>query len=78
MKKSSWRYRKALDGQQRAATALTIGEIRFDGIWDKPSADLHVQKTYSLIQQLQPAALIIPSECPFTTETGLALIELAA
>src|SRR5882724_1624808 len=38
-----------------------IGGIWFDGMWDKPDADWHLQKTYSLIHQLQPAALIIPN-----------------
>lgn len=39
----------------------SIGGIWFDGMWDKPNADWHLQKTYSLIHQLQPAALIIPN-----------------
>jgi alpha-L-fucosidase len=30
-------------------------------MWDKPNANWHLQKTYSLIHQLQPAALIIPN-----------------
>jgi len=38
-----------------------IGGIWFDGMWDKPAADWHLSKTYSLIHQLQPAALIIPN-----------------
>ena len=38
-----------------------IGGIWFDGMWDKPDADWHLQKTYSLIHKLQPAALIIPN-----------------
>jgi len=38
-----------------------VGGIWFDGMWDKPDADWHLQKTYSLIHQLQPAALIIPN-----------------
>jgi alpha-L-fucosidase len=38
-----------------------IGGIWFDGMWDKPDADWQLQKTYSLIHQLQPAALIIPN-----------------
>src|SRR5689334_11978453 len=39
----------------------TIGGIWFDGMWDKPDADWHLAKTYALIHQLQPAALIIPN-----------------
>ena len=38
-----------------------IGGIWFDGMWDKPNADWHIDKTYSLIHKLQPAALIIPN-----------------
>ncbi len=38
-----------------------IAGIWFDGMWDKPTADWHLQKTYALIHQLQPAALIIPN-----------------
>ena len=38
-----------------------IGGIWFDGMWDKPDADWHLGKTYALIHQLQPAALIIPN-----------------
>ena len=30
-------------------------------MWDKPDADWHLQKTYSLIHELQPSALIIPN-----------------
>jgi len=35
-----------------------IGGIWFDGWWDKPKADWRLEKTYSLIHRLQPAALI--------------------
>ncbi len=38
-----------------------IGGIWFDGMWDKPNADWHLNKTYALIHKLQPAALIIPN-----------------
>ena len=38
-----------------------IGGIWFDGMWDKPDADWHLARTYALIHQLQPAALIIPN-----------------
>ena len=38
-----------------------VGGIWFDGMWDKADADWHLEKTYSLIHQLQPAALIIPN-----------------
>jgi alpha-L-fucosidase len=35
-----------------------VGGIWFDGMWDKPNADWKLATTYSLIHQLQPAALI--------------------
>src|SRR5260370_22794705 len=52
-----------MDGQLRELLTNygPIGGIWFDGIWDKPDADWHLTKTYALIHQLQPAALIIPN-----------------
>src|ERR1700756_4803226 len=52
-----------MDGQLRELLTNygTIGGIWFDGMWDKPEADWHLAKTYALIHQLQPAALIIPN-----------------
>jgi alpha-L-fucosidase len=38
-----------------------IGGIWLDGMWDKPATDWQLDRTYSLIHQLQPAALIIPN-----------------
>ena len=35
-----------------------IGGIWFDGMWDKPSANWRLDKTYSLIHSLQPAAMV--------------------
>ena len=35
-----------------------IGGIWFDGMWDQWSADWQLEKTYSLIHELQPGALI--------------------
>ncbi|HEX5169040.1 MAG TPA: alpha-L-fucosidase [Cyclobacteriaceae bacterium] len=35
-----------------------IGGIWFDGMWDKKDADWRLDKTYSLIHKLQPAALV--------------------
>jgi alpha-L-fucosidase len=56
-------YLDYMDGQLRELLTNygPIGGIWFDGMWDKPDADWHLQKTYSLIHQLQPAALIIPN-----------------
>jgi alpha-L-fucosidase len=54
------RYLDFMDNQLREL--LTgygdIGGIWFDGWWDKPAADWRLEKTYSLIHSLQPAALI--------------------
>jgi len=52
-----------MDGQLRELLTNygTIGGIWFDGMWDKPDADWHLEKTYGLIHQLQPSALIIPN-----------------
>ena len=38
-----------------------IGGIWFDGMWDKPDAEWHLDQTYALIHRLQPAALIVPN-----------------
>ena len=38
-----------------------IGGIWFDGMWDKPSADWRLERTYALIHRLQPATLIVPN-----------------
>lgn len=35
-----------------------IAGVWFDGMWDKPEADWRLDRTYSLIHRLQPAALI--------------------
>ncbi len=52
-----------LDGQltELLTNYGPIGGIWFDGMWDKPDADWHLDKTYALIHKLQPAALIIPN-----------------
>ncbi len=55
-----YRYLDYMDAQ--LSELLTnygpIGGIWFDGMWDKPGADWRLEKTYSLIHKLQPAALI--------------------
>ncbi len=35
-----------------------IAGVWFDGMWDKPNADWQLERTYSLIHSLQPAALV--------------------
>ncbi len=35
-----------------------VGGIWFDGMWDKPDADWRLSRTYGLIHELQPQALI--------------------
>jgi alpha-L-fucosidase len=54
------RYLDYMDNQLRELLT-SYGEISgiwFDGMWDKPNADWRLQKTYSLIHSLQPAALV--------------------
>jgi alpha-L-fucosidase len=60
-----------MDGQLRELLTNygPVGGIWFDGMWDKPDADWHLAKTYALIHQLQPAALIIPNHHQ-TPKTG--------
>lgn len=38
-----------------------VAGIWFDGVWDKPTADWRLERTYALIHRLQPAALIVPN-----------------
>jgi len=47
-----------------------IGGVWFDGMWDKPEADWQLPRTYSLIHQLQPGALIVSNhhKLPFPGE----------
>src|SRR6266481_5057370 len=54
------RYLDFMDGQLRELLTNygPIGGIWFDGWWDKPDADWRLHKTYKLIHDLQPAALI--------------------
>jgi alpha-L-fucosidase len=35
-----------------------IAGVWFDGMWDRPDADWHLDRTYSMIHELQPQALI--------------------
>jgi alpha-L-fucosidase len=49
-----------------------LGGIWFDGMWDKPDADWRLDRTYRLIHELQPQALIIPNhhQDPLPGEDG--------
>lgn len=53
-------YLNFMDGQLRELLTNygEIGGVWFDGMWDQPDADWHLSRTYNLIHQLQPAALI--------------------
>jgi alpha-L-fucosidase len=56
-------WNKYLDYMNAQLTELLtnygdIGGIWFDGMWDKKDADWQLEKTYKLIHQLQPGALI--------------------
>ncbi len=54
------KYLDYMNGQLRELLTNygEVGGIWFDGMWDKPNADWKLATTYSLIHQLQPAALI--------------------
>jgi len=55
-----YKYLDYMDGQLKELCTNygKIGGIWFDGMWDKPDADWRLGKTYSLIHQLQPQAMI--------------------
>jgi alpha-L-fucosidase len=54
------RYLEFMDAQ--LSELLTnygdVAGIWFDGMWDKPDAEWRLERTYSLIHKLQPAALV--------------------
>lgn len=54
------RYLDFMDAQLRELLTHygDVAGIWFDGWWDKPGANWRLEKTYSLIHSLQPAALI--------------------
>ena len=47
-----------------------LGGVWFDGMWDKPDADWQIGRTYAMIHQLQPGALIVSNhhKLPFPGE----------
>jgi len=53
-------YLNFMDGQLRELLTNygEIGGVWFDGMWDKPDADWHLARTYTMIHQLQPQALV--------------------
>ena len=53
-------YLNFMDGQLRELLTNygELGGVWFDGMWDKPDADWHLSRTYSMIHQLQPQALV--------------------
>src|SRR5438093_2260193 len=55
-----YKYLDYLDGQLRELCSNygEIGGIWFDGWWDKPDADWRLDKTYQLIHELQPQAVV--------------------
>lgn len=59
--KGEWpRYLDYMDAQLKELLTNygDIGGIWFDGWWDKPDADWRLDRTYGLIHQLRPAALV--------------------
>lgn len=54
------RYLDYMDAQLREL--LTgygeLGGVWFDGMWDRPDADWRLERTYRMLHQLQPAALV--------------------
>jgi alpha-L-fucosidase len=54
------RYIDYMDGQLRELFTNygEIGGIWFDGMWDRPDADWRLERTYLLIHELQPQALV--------------------
>jgi alpha-L-fucosidase len=62
--RGTWdRYLEFMDAQLRELFANygPLGGVWLDGMWDRPDADWHLERTYQMIRELQPAALIIPN-----------------
>jgi len=57
------RYLDFMDAQLRELFSNygALGGVWFDGMWDRPDADWRLERTYAMIHELQPAALIIPN-----------------
>ena len=58
-----YRYLDYMDAQltELLTNYGPIGGIWFDGVWDRPTADWRLERSYALIHRLQPAALVIPN-----------------
>ena len=54
------RYLDYMDAQLRELfTAYgALGGVWFDGMWDRPDADWRLERTYRMLHELQPAALV--------------------
>ncbi len=67
-----YKYLDYMDAQLRELLTNygEIGGIWFDGMWDKPDADWRLSRTYKLIHDLQPQALVGSNhhETPFPGE----------
>jgi alpha-L-fucosidase len=57
------RYLDFMDAQLRELFSNygPLGGLWLDGMWDRPDADWRLERTYSMVHELQPAALIIPN-----------------
>jgi alpha-L-fucosidase len=55
------RYLETMDAQLRELFTGygPLGGVWFDGMWDRPDADWQLERTYQMIHELQPAALIM-------------------
>ena len=54
------RYLDYMDGQLRELFTGygELGGVWFDGMWDRPEADWRLERTYRMLHELQPAALV--------------------
>jgi alpha-L-fucosidase len=54
------RYLDYMDAQLRELFTGygPLGGVWFDGMWDRPDADWRLERTYRMLHQLQPAALV--------------------
>lgn len=57
------RYLDYMDAQLRELFTNygPLGGVWFDGMWDRPDAEWWLERTYGMIHELQPGALVIPN-----------------